>query len=387
MNEQEMLSVLAPVRYPWRFNGPRRSRHSIENRCFLPFDRASAKLEGITIFNPMPPRHFDLIHAFNRIPISSLPFVIGFESRLPRGYGFKSISYMERLRHILESDRCRAIIAMSEFSRRLFLKAHRGSPDFGRLEAKLQMRYPNLPIPARDDRLAEEKLDQIQLVFVGNHFGRKGGCVAVKVAEMALRQGFPLRVTVVSTLERSIWNDPPDPDFFKPYYSLLDLRNVTLHRGLPNNEVMAMLGSSHMSVLTTFSETFGYSAIESMAHHVPVIATRVGALAEFISDGDSGILVDLSVDEDCEWVVLKTMDRNTAQFATLYRDEIQRMAETAFAAIVDLHAHPERLFEMRRRSREVAIKLFSADDANRYWDNLYDMAATGVVSGTTGEIH
>ena len=115
------LSILAPTRYPWKFNSPKHSRHRISVRHFLPLNYISKKIEGITIFNPLPPRHFDLIHAFNRIPITWLPFIIGFESHLPRGFGIENSAFTFRyMTSRLASDNCRAIIATSEFARRTF---------------------------------------------------------------------------------------------------------------------------------------------------------------------------------------------------------------------------------------------------------------------------
>jgi len=376
---RRQLAILAPQRYPWRFNGPRKSAHRIENRLFVPFNKLSVALEGITVFNPYPPRRFDLIHAFNRIPISTLPFVIGFESHLPRAAGTDANVIMRMQLDALAHDRCRRIVAISEAARKLFRKAHQGWRHFDRLERKLTVRYPNFPVPETEDRLAGQPVAAIRLVFVGNHFGRKGGCVAVKIAELALKRGLPVQVDIVSMLEcgGGIWTDPPDREFFRPYLALLDLPNVTHHRQLPNAAILDLLRSAHLSILTTFSDTFGYSAIESMANFAPVIATDQGALPEFIVDGINGVLLDLPVNEEREWLGTKAPDRSTPQFAATYRDEVQRLAESAFAAIADLQALPQRLFEMRRQSRLTAARQFSAEDANTYWDGVYDAAFAG----------
>jgi len=41
-----------------------------------------------------------------------------------------------------------------------------------------------------------------------------------------------------------------------------------------------------------WEEVFGWMIAEAMAHHKPVVATRVGGIPELITDGDSGYLVD-----------------------------------------------------------------------------------------------
>src|SRR5689334_20146774 len=125
------MRILAPTRYPWTFNGPRQSRHTIDRRAFVPFNHVTAKLEGVTIFNPLPPAQCDLVHAFNRIPLGTTPFVIGFESHLPRAFGLEQSWYFHKLRSILAGPRCRGIIAISNHAAGIFRAMHEASPQAG----------------------------------------------------------------------------------------------------------------------------------------------------------------------------------------------------------------------------------------------------------------
>ncbi|NJM33519.1 MAG: glycosyltransferase family 4 protein [Rhodomicrobium sp.] len=273
------LQILAPTRYPWLFNGPRRSENRIERRNFVPVNRIWKRFEAFTVFNPLPLQRFDLIHAFNRIPMEGLPFIIGFESHLPRAYGHENTGYFRRMSRMLAGDRCKRIIAISEHARRTFRAQHHDSGLIGELEPKLGVRYPNIDIPDCPDLMADRPVEPLVLTFVGNHFGRKGGCVAVRLAEIAGQRGLPLEVNIVSTLEAGVkvWTDPPRRGFFDRYFALLDLPNIHHHKDVSNAEVHALLRRSHLSLLTTFSDTFGYSAIESMANWAPVLATRQSA--------------------------------------------------------------------------------------------------------------
>lgn len=54
-------------------------------------------------------------------------------------------------------------------------------------------------------------------------------------------------------------------------------------RSASNAEVVETLGAADFSILTTLSDTFGYTAIESLAVGRPVVATPQGALPEFIA--------------------------------------------------------------------------------------------------------
>jgi glycosyltransferase involved in cell wall biosynthesis len=367
------LSVLAPVRYPWRFNSPRTSVHDIAIRTFVPFNKFSQKIEGITLFNPFPLKHFDLIHAFNRIPLGRTPFIIGFESHLPRAFGMEDTSYFQYLVRRLAGPQCRKIVAISDHARRIFAAQHRDSPLFPALEAKLITRFPNVEVPDTADAMLDAPADPLILTFVGNHFARKGGCVAVKMAEMALERGLPVLVHIVSALEAggSIWTDPPEASFHEPYLKLLELPNVRHHRNLPNQEVTALLRRSHFSLLPTFSDTFGYSAIESMINHTPVIATSQGALPEFIRHGENGILLDLPVNEAGEWAFSSPGERHTERYRKLFASEIQRLAGDAVTALLKVMETPGALAAMRLKAREDAVANFNASDAARFWDDLY----------------
>lgn len=377
-------AILAPTRYPWRFNGPANSRHLIENRGFLPLNYLSPAIEGITVFKPWPPRHFDLVHAFNRIPLGRRPFVVGFESHLPRAFGLEGGRWWNWMTGLLASGRCRGIVAISEFARRMFLAQHaratKSSAMSASLAGKLHMRFPNLTLPPETDLIQADNGGEIRLVFVGNHFARKGGCVAVVMAELAHARGIPLVVDIVSRLEMggAIWTDPSEAEAFKPYLALLDQPNVRLHRDLANAAVLALLRRAHMSLLTTFGDTFGYSALESLANGTPVLATHQGALPEIILDGINGILLDLPVTADGEWVHLGTHDRAAPGFVRMWHDEVHRLAERALDALVDVASDANRMHAMRRAARRSADR-FAPEPATAWWDDFYDRACTGIV--------
>lgn len=368
------LTILAPTRYPWRFNGPRRSRHRIENRSFLPFNKLDPRYEGVTIFNPWPPRHFDLIHAFNRVPIGSTPYVIGFESHLPRAFWFETSRFYRALVHSLASDRCRAIVATSQHAADIFLETHAASALAETLQQKLRRRFPSVAAGPLADPMVDDPLDEIRLVFVGSHFGRKGGCVAVRMAQLGAQQGLPIHVDVVSDLVcgPGVWTDPERPGFFDPYIDALQSsRNITWRRQVPNEEALTLMRQAHFTLLPTFGDTFGYSAVESMANHTPVIATRQGALPEFINDGENGILLELPTNSRGEWIYSSANFRGEPRFEAIFSDEVDRMATEALARVARITADAKSYRDMRRQARQTAEMSFSDRDASAYWDDLY----------------
>jgi glycosyltransferase involved in cell wall biosynthesis len=367
------LQILAPTRYPWRFNGPRQSRHDIEVRNFLPLNKVASAIEGITVFDPLPPRRSDLVHGFNRIPLGRTPFIIGFESHLPRAFGWQDSKFFHWMTQMLASPRCRRIVAISEYAKRQFIQQHAGLPELDDLLAKLEVRYPNIGLSPLviDNEKGEQTL---RLLFVGNHFARKGGCVALRLAEIAQQQGLPVQIDIVSSFETGSWVDPTRPAFFEAERALLaSLPNVTHYGALPNEHVLRLIEAAHFLLLPTFSDTFGYSAIEAMARGVPVIGTDQAALPEFIRDGENGILLPLEKNAVGEWRHVARRDRGSVAYEEFFRLEVDRLADAAFTQIQKVFGTPS-YAAMRHNARITAEQLFDAAAANKYWDDLYEQA-------------
>jgi glycosyltransferase involved in cell wall biosynthesis len=217
----------------------------------------------------------------------------------------------------LASDKCRATIAISECARRMFLTVHEASPYYEVFRQKLRVRLPNIPIEPVDDEFNGLSREPIRLAFVGNHFGRKGGCVALRIAELAIEKHYLLVVDVVSKFQIDSWVDPIDASYFDRYRKLPELPNVHYHHSLPNTGVIDLVRKAHLEILATFCDTFGYGAIEAMANFTPVSATPVGALPEFISDEENGIVLDLDTNALGGWSHHEA-DRSTAAFAALH---------------------------------------------------------------------
>jgi len=378
MSVRPLRILVTRDRYPYQFNTPRQSRHQITPRYFLPTHRVSKRIEAFTL-RPMIER-CDLVHSINRIPVGPSPYVVSFESHLPRYWWRYEDWANQACIRSLESSACRAIVAMSHAAARTFAKQHATSPHLAKLLDKLVVIYPNIPIPDQPDLLAGDACEELRLVFVGAHFGRKGGCVAVRVAELARQNGLPIHVTIISKLEHGagIWTDPQRPGFFDRYLKLLDADNVTFLDGAPNAVVLDTFARSHVALLPTFADTFGYSAIEAMARWTPTIATRQGALPEFIDD-ECGFMLDLETDDVGEWVGVG-QDGGTEAFERYFADEVERLSQETIARLTPLIGNPAGMAKLRAAARARAISMFDAAKASRILDELYDRAVERPIS-------
>ena len=73
----------------------------------------------------------------------------------------------------------------------------------------------------------------------------------------------------------------------------LDLPNCEVVGPLPVEQVGGYYDRASVFCLPTRREAYGIAFLEALAHGLPVVATRVGALPELVSEGETGYLVDV----------------------------------------------------------------------------------------------
>lgn len=360
------------------YNSPRASRHAIERRRYLPLDRVYRPMSGGMMISPWPPRPVDLVHGWTRVPLGPTPFVQGFSWHLPRTWEHSPRSFKLLMDELL-SGKCRRIVAASQAAASAMLHRHENHPRIAELTAKTTVRLPNVVIPDTQDWFdPAAKLEQLRLVFVGDHFARKGGCAAVRLAQKAREAGLPVHVTIVSSLAcgNGIWTDPERAEFFQPYLQLLDQPNVTVLRDQPAAKVAELVAGAHMMLLPTLGDAYDFTAMEGMARFTPVMVTATGAFPEFI-DGGSGVLLDVETTCQGEWKHVGRTDRGTLAFEATFSETVERLAEQALAACTRLLGDPVQLGALRQGARRMAEDRLDANEASRFWDDLYLKAVSG----------
>lgn len=159
-------------------------------------------------------------------------------------------------------------IALNEFCRRKFVE--------GGLPAERVVVKPNFV-----DFAAPEPVDRAGFLFVGRLSAEKG--VATLAAAMALPHGIQLRVA----------GDGPEAP-------LLDgLAGVTRLGSLPGGAVRREMGRAVALVVPSICyENFPRTIAEAFACGLPVIASRIGALADIVTDGETGLLFEPGDSQD-----------------------------------------------------------------------------------------
>lgn len=352
------------------YNAPRTSRHSIKRRSYLPLEKVRRPMTGGAMIHPWPPRPFDLVHGWNRVPVGPTPFVVGFEWHIPLSWEHMPRSF-NFLMDVLVSDRCRKIVAASQGAATITEHRHVNDPRLEAIKKKITVRLPNVMIPDIEDWFdPAAAIDQLRLVFVGDNFGTQGGCVAVKLAEKARAAGLPVHITVVSALT-SNRVDPERANFQTPYKKMLDQPNITYMAAATSEKVLELISRAHLTLLPTLNDCYDFNGMDGMARFTPMMVTATGAFPEFI-DANSGVLLPVQTTCQGEWKFSEWgVDRAAPAYDTLFADTVENLAEQALAACASLINNPARLGELRRGARRMAEEKLHHEDASRFWDSLY----------------
>ena len=268
----------------------------------------------------------DVLHFSNGVSYGKTPWVSHFETILPR---FNELLTQAKDTHwqnlqpgrltlkgleALRSPSCKQIIGWSEnaanFQRKFLSQI---SSEFSEpILAKLRLLHPaQEPLV---DSITPREYDQqhpIRFVLVGAGFFRKGGRELFRAFEkLAVEEGFPIRLVVVSSLR------------LEPYAAQETEEDVTWARKiisakpewleyfeeLPNAAVLELLKNADVGLLPTWADTYGLSVLEAQASGCPVITTDVRALPE-INNNRIGWLIRVPKDELGEAIYTTAEDR------------------------------------------------------------------------------
>jgi glycosyltransferase involved in cell wall biosynthesis len=116
------------------------------------------------------------------------------------------------------------------------------------------------------------------VLFVGNQYRLKG-------LEFAIRA---LKEMKTEAQLLVVGGDNPAP--FKRLAQNLGLSNRLIFAG-PRNDLSLIYPAADAFVLPTLYETFALVCIEAMASGLPVVATKVGGIEDYLRDGENGLIV------------------------------------------------------------------------------------------------
>lgn len=159
-----------------------------------------------------------------------------------------------------------AIFAMSEFVRASLLD------DYGVDPARVRVvgAGPNVVPGPLDQDLPRERT----ILFVGRQFVPKGGPELLDAFAEVRRDHPGVKLAIVSSSAPARLPD-----------------GATFHGLLGKEALSRLYATAAVFALPTLREAFGLSFLEAMSFGLPVVASRIEAIPEIVSDGETGLLV------------------------------------------------------------------------------------------------
>jgi len=254
----------------------------------------------------------DLLHLFNGISYGHTPWVSTFETILPRfrrlvqgshgvSPGFAAPWNLSRAFDSLARDPCKHIIAISNCTanmQRAMLAEFNSYKES--IEKKLVVMHP--PQDLTVSQFTDKQIDmrgQIRFMFVGNAFFRKGGREVLETLKI-LRDTFEydIQLTIISSfyVDTYVIKVTPGDIHWATDFMEQNKDWIRYFKQMPNSQVLEKMKDTHIGLLPTYADTYGYSVLEFQAAGCPVITTNVRALPE-INDNDRGWIIEVPKNE------------------------------------------------------------------------------------------
>jgi glycosyltransferase involved in cell wall biosynthesis len=228
-------------------------------------------------------------------------------------------------------DRAAVALYASDWAAASAIEYHGADPE----RVKVVPFGANMPVEhglAEVSRLVSARpLDQCRLLFVGVDWVRKGGDLAVKVAQVLNEQGLPTELHVVGSSPNQ--HDSP------PWLHRHGFVDKSTEEG--SKLLRRLYSSAHFLIHPAKAECFGVVFSEAAAHGVVSLASRVGGIPTAVRDAETGALFDVSAsaDEYADYISGLLADRSGYERTALaaFDDYEQRLSWKAAAKAVREH--------------------------------------------------
>lgn len=331
------------------------------------------------IYQPVIQPKVDIIHTFNAVCDTSIPWVCTFETSVPRTNQvccrdweyrkMKADKLTARGYSLLASDSCCALIALSEANKKIQMLMMEAFDIKERelIEKKIIVLPPPQPLLISQSEFESKFADLtngIEIVFVAGLFFRKGGAQIIDVLQEYVNQGVKLHLTVVSSMALDDLSKATPSDLNR-YEQLIEKSDwITHYRSLPNQEVLQLCKKAHVGLLPSMADTYGYSVLEMQACGCPVITTDIRALAE-INNDDCGFVIKVPKQPSTE------AKYDTAEDHQILKKKIENGLRHAFSSVFE---SPDILKGKAQKAMERIVREHSPEMFAQRLDAIYKNA-------------
>lgn len=287
------------------------------------------KIDLDYVYRPIINFNVDLYHTFNYICCTNKKWVVTFETMLPRFVDlFKDLNnskfdkLVEEYLIKIAANNCLAVIPISECTRKIQESILNNYPELkDDIISKTCVIFPPQAPLVDINFIRKKRIDVINFLFVGTDFYRKGGAEIVLAFDKLLRSDKidprKICVTLVGDTSRrhnyALGEYQYEKEFFQHIESLIDkYQCLKVINNLSNSSILDLMKNSHVGLLPTWADTFGYSVLEFQASGCPVITSDVRALTE-INNDDAGWIFETMKDNLGNIKINNKADRDSNQ--------------------------------------------------------------------------
>jgi glycosyltransferase involved in cell wall biosynthesis len=238
-------------------------------RKFLVFTRISIP----NLQETKTKKEYDLIHCAHCLSKNNSPWVADFENVWQMWVlGNKSKKSREKIKNILLNKNCKKIIAWTEASKKEIIEK------FPEIEKKVDVVTYAMPFPKSAKKRNKKK---ITLLFIGRYFYWKGGLHILKVFDNLTKRYKNVEAIFISDCPRKIINEYKNNNKIK-------ILGLTSHKKI----IEDIFPNADLFVYPGYTDSFGFTFIESLAFGVPVITVNGFARKDIIEDKKTGYVVE-----------------------------------------------------------------------------------------------
>ena len=298
--------------------------------------RYNPLLKGLFFYWPdqKTPAYF-----FNSINLGKNPWKVTFETTIPRLGKAPKFIYDIAVKQ-LAKENCKEIIAISRCAYNMQLHYIKTSYPkyYNVIKSKMKIKHPYQEKHITD--YSQKKLlnDKIVFTLVGADFFRKGGREILNVFNKLIPHKPELQLNIVSSMNYGDYATQTTKQDMLMAMRIINKYpdNITHYSSLPNSEVIELFKRSHIGLLPTWADTYGYSVLEAQACGCPVISTNIRTLPE-INNNKIGWLIDVPKDKFGNGIINTEDER--MNFSKLLTDSLYNIVKEIDHQTIKIKAH------------------------------------------------
>lgn len=333
--------------------------------------RKKFDFEGKYFFYRKP--KIDVLHLYNDVNYSSQKWVSSCETLIPRFAETKNDHQKLEPSHLknkktenalkkISKKNCLGIICISEGAKNIQLELFKYYPKFETiLKTKLFVIHPSQEIIERDSDTFYKEKKELHFIFVGTQFHLKGGVEMVEIFRK-IKEKHQFKLTIISSFKSDNYvTKVSEKEALETKDNLKKENWIDVYENIPNEKVVELIKKSHVGILPTWSDTYGFSVLEMQAAGVPVISTDIRALPEINN-------------EDCGWLI--NLPQNRLKQALYFTEEqreslkktLKKQLETT---LIDIFEDPDQLLKKSKNSAKRIQEMHNPEDFEEKLKEIY----------------